>query len=82
MLVELNIGEEEELFYYYLNWQANQPNKIHKATCGYCNYGTGSKKFMERGENGVWIGPFSNIELCEQFVVGRLNLEPIHCGCC
>ncbi len=82
MFVELNVTEDEELFYYYRNWQAYQNNKIHRATCGKCQYGTGSRANVNRGQNGVWIGPFSSLALCEQFVEQELHQEPNHCNLC
>ena len=77
MNVNLNIqAVEGDLFYFYSNWQANQKNKIHKATCSFCCYGTGRnlQNAPNRGENGVWIGPFSTLALCRNYVEERLNI--------
>lgn len=76
MEVKLNIQPIEELFYYYTNWQSDQKNKIHRATCAFCNYGTGMRRNVIRGKNGVWIGPFSALELCIHYVEDELGLEP------
>ena len=74
MIVEMNFLEDEELYYYYLNWRAGQENMIHKGGCGFCTYSSGTRREnITRGENGVWIGPFSSIGLCEHFVTQQLN---------
>jgi len=84
MQIDLNIHEDEILFYYYQNWQARQENKIHKATCGHCRYGSGRNHnhIISRGENGVWIGPFSTLDLCIEYVGNHLNNEIHFCNCC
>lgn len=82
MYLDLNIQEQEDLYYFYHNWQAGKENKIHKGSCGYCNYGTGMHQNMNRGENGVWIGPFSTLDLCHSYITTKLNLsavEPHNC---
>lgn len=83
---ELNIKESEgDLLYFYHNWQAGQKNKIHKATCNFCRYGTGRnlEKSPIRGENGVWIGPFSTLQLCHEYILNKLNLSlPENCTRC
>ncbi len=83
MEVDLNIYPEEDLFYYYHNWRANQENKIHRADCGYCVYGTGRmhQTPIVRGEHGVWIGPFSTLQLCQDYV-NDLGLPPNTCQVC
>lgn len=85
MEVNLNIKAEEDLYYFYHNWQAGQKNKIHKATCSRCSFGSGRNlsKPPKRGENGVWIGPFSSLVLCEDYVGTRLGVTvPPHCKFC
>ncbi len=84
MEVNLNVQEQETLFYYYSNWQAyrQQHNKIHNATCGYCCYGTGMHENVNRGENGVWIGPFSSLELCVAYVENTLGQPANTCNTC
>jgi hypothetical protein len=82
MLVDLNIQEQETLFYYYQNWQAGQNNKIHLASCHICNHGTGMHQNVQRGLNGVWIGPFSSLQLCTQYVTEQLELPANHCNFC
>lgn len=82
MKIEVNTQPNEDLYYYYMNWRAHQDNKIHKATCGYCNYGTGMHQNVNRGENGVWVGPFSSLDLCIEHVQNKLNLPPNLHVCC
>ena len=84
MEVELNIRQEEELFYYYQNWQADLENKIHRATCRFCVFGSEMHHniLIARGENGVWIGPFSSFEQCQHYVQNRLHLPPTPCQVC
>jgi hypothetical protein len=84
MNVELNIQPEEELFYYYHNWQTDEENKIHLSTCRFCVYGSGRQHNREitRGENGVWIGPFSSLALCQGYVQDTLHLPPVSCQVC
>lgn len=82
--VELNIELQElPVYYYYHNWTANQLNKIHIGTCGFCRYGSGSHNNppVNRGENGVWIGPFSTLQLCQDYV-NDLGLPPNTCQVC
>jgi hypothetical protein len=47
-------------YYVYQNWQAG-PHKpvIHKATCGFCNSGTGLQGGTHP-RHGKWHGPFPN----------------------
>ncbi|WP_445710461.1 hypothetical protein [Flavobacterium sp.] len=83
MQVSLNILEEENLYYFYHNWQAGQTNKIHRGSCGECKYGTGKQKNVDRGRNGVWLGPFSTLDLCHNYIAGELNLQPVEPhNCC
>ena len=83
MKVDLNIEEQENLYYFYHNWQAAQQNRIHKGECPNCNYGTGMRHGVNRGQNGVWIGPFSSLELCHDYIINRLNLPPVEPhNCC
>ena len=84
MLLDLNIDDQETLFYYYQNWKAGLDNKIHKATCGHCRYGSGRNhnQIISRGENGIWIGPFSTIDLCSEYVGNSLKKEIYLCNCC
>ena len=51
-------------YYIYDNWQAadRESPKIHKWNCGYCHMGFGMHPNANRGEHGVWIGPFDEIE--------------------
>jgi len=82
MTIDLNINPDETLFYYYINWKANQENKIHKATCAHCNYGMGKHSGVIRGENGVWVGPFSSVELCATHVEEKLEEPATKCLSC
>jgi hypothetical protein len=58
-------------FIYY-----NEPNKkhkiinIHNYNCGFCAWGSGRKIDNKiPGKNGVWIGPFGNIEQAKDFII-------------
>ncbi len=86
MNVDLNVREEEgDLFYFYHNWISDQKNKIHKGTCKMCTFGTGRKLSnpTSRGENGVWIGPFSTLEICHKYIMQKLHLSiPENCLNC
>lgn len=77
-----NLIEDETIYYYYHNWQAGQNNMIHKGDCRFCNYGFGMRHNVNRGENGVWVGPFSSLELAHQYLNERnLNDAEEH-SCC
>ena len=80
MQVELNMREDENL-YYYQNWQSDQKNKIHNVICGNCRYGTGKHSTDDRGVNGVWIGPFSERSEIHEYVKG-LKLPDQECKIC
>lgn len=56
-------------YYIYINWTAKDKtaNKIHHSSCGNCRMGFGKHKDAGRGEHGVWIGPFTNRKLAEDF---------------
>ena len=82
MQVNLNIQEQENLYYFYHNWDSDQKNKIHMGDCKQCNYGTGMRKIQKRGKSGVWIGPFSTLEFCRTYIAEILKLplvEPHNC---
>lgn len=68
-------------FYYYFNWHAGEQNSIHWCKCGKCNYGIGSKKNINRGEHGVWIGPFDKLKYANDFLEKQLSKPVIHCRC-
>ena len=61
-------------FLYY-----NEPNRatkdvnIHVHFCGFCAWGAGTNRDSEPGRNGVWIGPFSEIEQAQTFAENVLN---------
>lgn len=83
MHLDLNIQEQENLYYFYHNWDSDQKNKIHLGSCGFCKYGTGMHKSEKRGISGVWIGPFSTLELCHTYIAKKLNLPPVEPhNCC
>jgi hypothetical protein len=68
LTVTLNADDKEELFYFYYNWQAGQINMIHRGSCAKCKWGTGMRVEVKRGANGVWIGPFSSVDLAKNYV--------------
>jgi len=77
MEVNLNIQLQENLYYLYQNWKAGKKNKINKGDCKQCNYGTGKRAKQTRGKNGVWVGTFSSLELCHDYIINRLHLPVI-----
>jgi hypothetical protein len=83
MNVELKIQEQENLYYFYHNWKAGMKNKIHKSDCKQCNFGTCKRVIQTRGENGVWVGPFSTLDLCHDYIAEKLKLPPVEPhNCC
>lgn len=70
----------DDCFYIYYNWHANQDNKIHRGSCGFCKYGFGTKGI--RGKKGVFIGPFSTPELAEEFLKMLALPEQERHSCC
>lgn len=73
--------ESRSGYYYYYNWTAKKENAIHWCECGRCNYGAGMRREQTPGLNGVWIGPFENLEDANRFVVEELNQPLNHCTC-
>ena len=74
-------------FYVYYN----KPNEnrrdfvIHKSSCGQCAWGTGKIPGSQPGKNGVWIGPFSNINQATAFINENFNpplLQVVICDTC
>lgn len=45
-------------YYFYENWTAENKAKIHRAECGFCNYGKGIHPNASI-RNGQWHGPFA-----------------------
>ena len=50
-------------YYIYENWQRESALRpiIHKWDCGHCHMGLGKHEKADKGENGVWVGPFNTI---------------------
>ena len=59
----MNKQTKKDLFYYYHNWKAKMDNRVHLNSCKNCNNGMGMRTNTIKGKNGVWVGPFSTIEL-------------------
>jgi hypothetical protein len=69
----LNIGEilkaQRGIYIYY-----NKPTKnsreivLHRHSCGYCAFGSGTKTEKTPGKNGVWMGPFSKVSQAISFI--------------
>lgn len=58
-------------FWIYLNWVANAPDcraRLHYSNCKQCNNGTGKHENPSHGLNGVWAGPFNEIQYADEFV--------------
>lgn len=70
-------------YYIYDNWQAadRESPKIHKWNCGYCNMGFGMHPNANRGEHGVWIGPFIEIEYARNYFQLKFNFPLNECNC-
>lgn len=49
-------------YYIYRNWVAEKKAVIHKAACGYCNYGKGCHRNPLGNKNGEWSGRFEKLE--------------------
>lgn len=49
-------------YYIYRNWVAEKKSVIHKAACGYCNYGKGCHRNPLGNKNGEWSGRFEKLE--------------------
>lgn len=71
---------------YYIYF--NEPNKkdriikIHKHFCGECCWGKGKIKHSSSGRNGIWIGPFSNINFIKNFTnIYFKDYEFRECSC-
>ena len=71
-------------FIYY-----NEPNKkqkiinIHNYKCGYCAWGSGRNIDNKLpGKNGVWIGPFGNVQQAKEFIIGFLGTSSFSCHKC
>jgi hypothetical protein len=60
-------------YYVYQNWQANgMKYKVHVNSCGHCQNGAGARHNAVVGLNGVWIGPFAQFQLTEEY---RLRMK-------
>ena len=69
-------------YYIYNNWQANKDSFIiHKANCGDCQNGKGKHDKKEYGNNGVWIGPFKEIEYANAYI-NRIGVTSELCSRC
>jgi hypothetical protein len=57
-------------YYAYENWRAG-PHTIvvHIGICGFCNDGRGLAGGT-RSDNGLWHGPFANLEFASTFAPG------------
>jgi hypothetical protein len=81
--LELDGKPVESLYYYQHNWTANQTNLIHKGHCGDCKYGYAIRGKKKRGEQGVWVGPFDNLDLIKDYITKKLlHPKPDLHDCC
>lgn len=72
-------------YYIYNNWQANGDRyTLHHWSCGDCHSGLGKHQNVSYGENGVWIGPFEEIQFAENYRImkGVPNERFAHCQRC
>lgn len=63
-------------YYIYENWQAHAPERIlriHEGNCGFCQNGNGMREDANRGLNGVWIGPFDELDSAQNYCTNRTN---------
>lgn len=74
----------ETIYYYYHNPDKNPHIKIHKSTCGHCNFGSGKHPNAEKGLNSVWTGPFYNLEWVTTYITNniRINYPIEYCSHC
>jgi hypothetical protein len=71
-----------EGYYYYFNCHAKQKNKLHIFNCGHCCYGSGKHTEAQKGEKGVWIGPFDSDTTADKILLEKLHIIKIaHCSC-
>jgi len=48
---------------------------VHKWSCGHCHDGRGKHENAKDGEQGVWIGPFDQLEFADGYL-NRLEIAP------
>lgn len=67
-------------YYVYENWTRDR-GRIHKAECGYCNYGQGIHA-RDSGKNGRWLPPFEQREeaIKAAAALGHSDMRP--CSAC
>lgn len=70
------------MYYIYENWVAEKKAKIHKASCGFCNNGSGAHKNIHGDRNGKWYGPFSSYPKAHEFAVNLKDRKVSNCGSC
>jgi hypothetical protein len=70
-------------YFIYDNWQAKDRKGaiIHKWNCGHCHMGYGKLRSANKGENGVWIGPFDELQFARDYFQMKFNSAPIECSC-
>ncbi len=72
-------------YYIYTNWKAGDKvdNKIHHWSCGDCRMGLGKHRNATKGENGVWIGPFTKRKQAKEFNEKYFtNIPIVNCKHC
>jgi hypothetical protein len=71
---ELSNHIEMKNYYVYQNWRADgMKYTVHVNTCGHCQNGAGARHNAVVGLNGVWIGPFAQFQLTEEYRL-RMNI--------
>lgn len=66
-------------YFVYENWTLDR-GRIHKATCSFCNYGTG-RGVEDSGRNGKWHGPYElDAAYAKANSLDRKEMKP--CGHC
>jgi hypothetical protein len=70
-------------YFIYDNWKAADRDSpmIHKWDCGHCHMGYGKREKAERGQNGVWIGPFKKIEYARDYGILKFGNLIAECNC-
>lgn len=70
-------------YYIYDNWKPKDRESpmIHKWNCGHCHMGFGKRKYANRGENGVWIGPFEKFEYAKSYFSMKFSSQLNECEC-
>jgi hypothetical protein len=70
-------------YYIYENWKRESELRpiIHKWNCGFCHMGFGMHQNADRGRNGVWLGPFDELEFARTYYENKFGNPLNECNC-